>query len=212
MTDLEFVVNHLAKYADTLDDSGRIVEASHIDSIALRMVTAGYGGGAAEYIGKLLELARNKGIDYMVKRMSESRIVTLNDGTPILKENDDKGFIEAVTARARALKLPETKGLTPNSPGKIDSKWSKDFNERMLDVAQGKSKWLNQAKPFTDAVNDKHKNNSNWEPTPKPVEKAGPVQQSTAKDKVQDAIDKFQPDFAKNKKPQIGKPKSPLEF
>lgn len=171
--------------ANQLDSRGKVVEAGTLDQHARRIATAGYGGGAAEYVGKLLELARNKGIDYMKSRMQESRIVTLNDGTPILKENDDPGFINAVVSRARNLKLPETKGLTPNSPGKIDDRWSDEFANRMEEIQSGKSSWLAQAKPFSDAMEEKKQKHLQWEP-PQPPKKfvpkaeAGIVEENSA--------------------------------
>ena len=174
MTDLEFVIQHMLETANQLDSRGKVVEAGTLDQHARRIATAGYGGGAAEYVGKLLELARNKGIDYMKSRMQESRIVTLNDGTPILKENDDPGFINAVVSRARNLKLPETKGLTPNSPGKIDDRWSDEFANRMEEIQSGKSSWLAQAKPFSDAMEEKKQKHLQWEPPQPPKPAANP--------------------------------------
>lgn len=164
MTDIDFVVAYMLERANQLDSCGRFAEANHIDRYAQRVATAGFGGGIAEYVGKLLELARSKGIDYMKSRMEESRIVTLNDGTPIIKTNDSPALVDAVVARAKALKLPETKGLQPKSPGKIDPRWSGEFNKRVDDIASGKSSWLNQAKPFSDAMEEKKRKKLNWEP------------------------------------------------
>ena len=167
MTDLEFVIQHMLETANQLDSAGRVVEAGTIEQQARRIVTAGYGGGTAEYVGKLLELARNKGIDYMKARMQESRIVTLNDGTPIFKTNEDPGFINAIVSRARSLKLPETKGLEPYAPGKIDQKWHEESANRMEEIKSGKSSWLAQAKPFSDAMEEKKRKKLKWEPPAK---------------------------------------------
>lgn len=164
MTDIDFVVAYMLERANQLDSCGRFAEANHIDRYAQRVATAGFGGGMAEYVGKLLELARSKGIDYMKSRMEESRIVTLNDGTPIIKTNDSPALVDAVVARAKALKLPETKGLQPKSPGKVDPRWSGEFNKRVDDIASGKSSWLNQAKPFSDAMEEKKRKKLKWEP------------------------------------------------
>lgn len=164
--------------ASQLDDSGKLVTASRIDEHVQRIVTAGYGGGIAEYIGKLLELARNKGIDYMQNRMQEERIVTLNDGTPVLKQNDAPWLINAVVARARSLKLPETKGMKPFAPGKKDSGWSDEASKRLEEIKSGKSSWLNQAKPFSDAMEEKKRKKLKWEPPKTKSEKpssAAPV-------------------------------------
>lgn len=161
----------MIEQANELDAKGRFAEAHKLDRYAERIVTAGYGGGVAEYIGKLLELARSKGIDYMKSRMEESRIVTLNDGTPILKRDDAPQLIQAVVARAKALKLPETKGLAPNAPGKIDARWSGESANRMDEIASGKSSWLNQAKPFPDAMEEKKRKKFQWNPPAKKVDK-----------------------------------------
>jgi hypothetical protein len=164
MNDLDFVIAYMLESAAQLDDSGKIVTASHIDEHVQRIVTAGYGGGISEYIGKLLELARNKGIDYMQSRMQEERIVTLNDGTPVLKQNDEPWLVKAVVARARSLKLPETKGLKPTAPGQKDSKWSGESAKRLEEIKSGKSSWLAQAKPFSDAIEEKKRKKLKWEP------------------------------------------------
>lgn len=171
MTDIEFIVQHMLEQATELDTRGRLAEANRIDRYAKRIVTSGYGGGVAEYVGKLLELARSKGIDYMQERMKESRIVTLNDGTPVIKQNDSPGFISAVVARAKALKLPETKGLTPNAPGKMNSKWSGESESRMEEIESGKSSWLAQAKPFSDAMEEKKRKKTQWNPPVNKVKK-----------------------------------------
>lgn len=164
MTDIEFIVQHMLKQATELDTRGCFAEANNMDRYAKKIVTSGYGGGVAEYVGKLLELARSKGIDYMRERMQESRIVTLNDGTPIIKQNDSPGFINAVVARAQSLKLPETKGLTLNSRGKMDPKWADESAKRMEEIETGTSSWLKQAKPFSDAMADKRRSKTTWTP------------------------------------------------
>lgn len=164
MTDIDFIIAYMLERASQLDSSGRFAEANQIDRYAYKIVTAGFGGGMAEYVGKLLDLARSKGIDYMKARMEESRIVTLNDGTPIMKRDDPPQFIEAIVARAKALKLPETKGLQPKSPGKVDPRWSEESRKRTQDIASGKSSWLNQAKPFSDAMEEKKRKKLKWEP------------------------------------------------
>lgn len=174
MNDIDFVIAYMLERANQLDSVGRFAEATRIDRHAQRISTAGYGGGMAEYVGKLLELARSKGIDYMKTRMEESRIVTLNDGTPIMKRDDAPQFVEAVVARAKALKLPETKGLQPKSPGKVDPRWSGEFNKRVDDIASGKSSWLNQAKPFSDAMEEKKRKKLKWEPPKAESEKPAP--------------------------------------
>lgn len=171
MTDIDFIVQHMIEQANELDTRGRFAEANKIDRYAKRIVTSGYGGGVAEYVGKLLELARSKGIDYMKERMQESRIVTLNDGTPVIKQNDAQGFIDAVVSRAKALKLPETKGLAPNAPGKMDAQWSGESTKRMEEIESGKSSWLNQSKPYTDAVSEKKVKRQTWTPPVAPTPK-----------------------------------------
>jgi len=189
MTDIDFIIAYMLERASQLDSSGRFAEANQIDRYAHKIVTAGYGGGMAEYVGKLLDLARSKGIDYMKARMQESRIVTLNDGTPIMKRDDPPQFVEAIVARAKALKLPETKGLQPKSPGMVDPRWSEESRKRTQDIASGKSSWLNQAKPFSDAMEEKKRKKLKWEPpatksekpaSEKPIDKPASVPKSTS--------------------------------
>jgi hypothetical protein len=155
----------MLKEADTLDSRGRVVEAAYIDKYAQKISTGGFGGGTAEYVSKLLELAKNKGIDYMQSRMEESRIVTLNDGTPIVKQNDPSGFINAVVTRARQLNLPETKGKKPFAPGKIDARWNNESEQREKDIMSGKSSWLDKSKPYSDAIAEKKLKKYQWNPS-----------------------------------------------
>lgn len=183
MNDIDFIIAYMTERARQLDSMGRFAEASDNDRQAHKIVTAGFGGGMAEYVGKLLDLARTKGIDYMKSRMEESRIVTLNDGTPIMKRDDAPQFVEAVVARARALKLPETQGLKPKSPGKLDPRWTDESRKRTQEIASGKSSWLNQAKPFSDAMEEKKRKNIKWsppesKPVANPVENAQPAAKS----------------------------------
>ncbi|MBS1722358.1 MAG: hypothetical protein JSS66_05065 [Armatimonadetes bacterium] len=162
---LQSVASDLVSAANLLDAEGRFAAADSLERLAERVVEAQYGGGMAEYVGRLLELAKNKGIDYMQQRMSESRIVVLNDGTPILKQNDPKTFVAAVVAQAKKLGLPDSKGLEPFAPNKFEPKWSADSAKRGEDIASGKSKWLGQAKPYGDMMADQKLHKYKWQPT-----------------------------------------------
>lgn len=197
MTDIDFIIAYMLERASQLDSSGRFAEANQIDRYAHKIVTAGYGGGMAEYVGKLLDLARSKGIDYMKSRMEESRIVTLNDGTPIMKRDDPPQFVEASVARAKSLKLPETKGLQPKSPGKVDPRWSEESRKRTQDIASGKSSWLNQAKPFSEAMEEKKRKKLQWNPAVKP---ATVIERNKAAyaDELRQQVDEFNDKHAPN--------------
>lgn len=161
----------LVDFANDLDEIGAFDAAdmcTRMAEDASREVTAGYGGGAAEYVQRLLELAKNKGVDYMVSRMQESRIVVLNDGTPILKQSDSPGFVKALEARARQLGYKDS-GKPPVAPRKIDPRWGVETQKRFEDIESGKSQWLQQAQPSSAPVK---KPKGGWQPkkdTRKPI-------------------------------------------
>jgi hypothetical protein len=138
----------LIEFANELDEIGAHNAADAVTRLAQKEVTAGYGGGYAEYVQRLLELAKTKGVDYMVARMQEMRIVVLNDGTPIMKQPDSPDFVKALEQRARQLGYKDS-GKTPYAPNKVDPKWGNQSADRYQDIASGKSQWLQQVKPIS---------------------------------------------------------------
>lgn len=150
----------LIEFANELDEIGAYEAADSVTRLAQKEVTAGYGGGYAEYVQKLLQLAQSKGVDYMVARMQEARLVVLNDGTPIMKQPDSPDFVKALEHRARQLGYKDS-GKKPHAPGKIDPAWGKESADRYRDIASGKSKWLQQAMPSSAPVK---KPEGGWKP------------------------------------------------
>ena len=121
-----------------------------------REVLSGYSGGKAEYVMRLLEVAKNKGVDYLQKRMlAPDTLDILPDGMPVIVRSHDMSFVQAVIAQAKALGY----GDSGEKPA-LNVYQSEDPNTiaRTQDVKGGKSDWLKTTVPYSEFVEKKRQN------------------------------------------------------